>query len=351
MPDRSWSLSRRPRRAWTAVLRGTFVALALGLVLAVVACGESDSEGAGENESTALGEGRDIAGEEVLFIEPNNAGNVFDKPVMSGVEAAGTLTGLKTNFQFADTNQAKLRDLMRSGIARKVAGIVVSIPDGSLNDALCDARKAGIPVIAWNVNGATGAGRECVMAFLGQDFVTTGQVIGDRIIQDGPINEGDEVFCPVEFPESSYAAERAEGVNKALATVGTKCDVVGTTADLAEARTTMVQYLLGHRNTKAIIALGGTPSSVAEAAAKQANADDIVIGGFDLTPEIIKSIQNGSMIATVDQQPYSQGFFAVMQMAMFLKYGLYPSNMDTGGLGLVDRSTADFVESLVPDYR
>jgi ABC-type sugar transport system substrate-binding protein len=332
------------------------LAVAVLLAIGLAACGGKDSRSADKSNnsgdsSSALTGGNDIDGKKVLFLEPNNAGNVFDKPVMKAVDAAEALTGLDVNFQFADTNMAKLRDMVKTGIAQNVGGIIVSIPDGSLNEAICDAREAGIPVIAWNVNGTTGRGRDCVMAFIGQSFVTSGEVIGNRMIEEGVIKQGDEVFCPVEFPESSYAAERAAGVNNALEKMGTKCSVVGTTADLSRARTTMVQYLLGHRNTKAIISLGGTPNSVAEAAVKQARIGEVALGGFDLTPEIIESVQNGSMIATVDQQPYSQGFFSVMQMALLLKYGLYPSDMATGGRGLVDKSNVDLVASLVPDYR
>ena len=41
----------------------------------------------------------------------------------------------------------------------------------------------------------------------------------------------------------------------------------------------------------------------------------------------------------MDQQPYSQGFYAVdFSSALYLKYGLYPSEMNTGGKGLVDKS-------------
>jgi simple sugar transport system substrate-binding protein len=75
------------------------------------------------------------------------------------------------------------------------------------------------------------------------------------------------------------------------------------------------------------------------------------LGGFDLTPEIIKGIEDGTITATVDQQPYSQGYYSVAQLALFLKYGLYPSDMKTGGLGLVDKTNVDKVKALVGKIR
>ena len=64
----------------------------------------------------------------------------------------------------------------------------------------------------------------------------------------------------------------------------------------------------------------------------------IPAGGFDVSKEILDDIKNGRLIATVDQQPYSQGFYAVTQLALNLKYGLYPSEMDTGGVRPVDKT-------------
>ena len=322
------------------------------------ACGGDDTNKANDSGTAGSGKtpsgfkgGEEIAGKKVLFIHANDSGNVFDKPVIAGSDAAAALTGLKIETQFSENDSNKLRSIFQSGVAEKVDGIIVSVPDASLNEPICEARKAGIPVITWNVNGTTGEGRSCVMAFLGQDFVTTGAVIGQRMIDDGLIEQGDKVFCPVEYPNSDYAAQRASGVNKALATVGAKCDVVGIGADLAKARTTMAQYLLGHRDTNAIVSLGGTGTSMAKEAVDQSGVKDVAIGGFDLTPQVIDGIKDGAINATVDQQPYSQGFLAVMEMALYLKFGLFPSDVATGGTGLVDKSNVDFVSRLVPDYR
>lgn len=336
---------------------------AFSALIFLAACGGGNGEGTGSgtatagpkgsgSDSSALKDGADIAGKTVLFIHANDAGNTFDKPAVTGSEAAAAMTGLKLNTQFSNNSDAKLRSIFQGGVAEKVAGIIVSIPDASLNKPICEARKAGIPVFAWNIDGTTGAAKGCVMAYHGQDFVTTGNVIASRMVNDGLIKAGDRVFCPVEYPNFDYARERAAGANIALKKVGAKnCDVVGVGGDQAKARTTMVQYLLGHRDTGAVLSLGGTPNSVAEAAVKQAGLKDVGLGGFDLTPKIVEEIESGAMVATVDQQPYSQGFMSVMQMALYLKYGLFPSDIATGGTGMVDKSNVSVVKSLVPDYR
>ncbi|HEX9116742.1 MAG TPA: substrate-binding domain-containing protein, partial [Anaerolineae bacterium] len=119
---------------------------------------------------------------------------------------------------------------------------------------------------------------------------------------------------------------------------------------LADAQTKIAQYLLGHPDTKAIIGLGSVPLIVSPKAAAEAKMK-LPMGGFDLTPEIIKGIEDGTITATVDQQPYSQGYYSITQLALYLKYGLYPSDMKTGGLGLVDKSNVATVKALVGKIR
>jgi simple sugar transport system substrate-binding protein len=337
-------------------IRRGLVALAVGAlaVAAALGVGLSDSN-AGRSGATAtpglLSGGLNIAGKEVLFIHSSDTGNPFDVPVVSGSDAAAKLTGLKVNTQFSDGDATKLRNLFQSGLSRKVAGIITAVPDASLNKQLCDARRRGIPVIVWNINGSTGQGASCIMAYVGQDFRETGAVIAQRMVAAGKIKRGDHVFCPVEYPNFSYATERAAGVNSVLRKLGTKCNVLGVGVDEAQSRSKEAQYLLGHRNTKAVIGLGGPSLSAVLPAIKQAGLKNVAVGGFDLSPVIVQGIKDGQIIATIDQQPYSQGFMSVMQMALYLKYGLHPSSIPTGGTGMIDKSNVNLVSSLVPKYR
>jgi simple sugar transport system substrate-binding protein len=186
---------------------------------------------------------------------------------------------------------------------------------------------------------------------MGQSFVTAGKVIANYMVRHGYIKQGANVFCPVEDPTAAYAGQRAQGVNPVLASVGAHCDVLGVSDSDATARSRMVDYLLGHSNTTVIMALGGIPLANAPAVLKQVGRH-IPVAGFDVyDPRIIKGIQSGDIIATVDQQFYSQAFYAVMQLALYLKYGLYPSDMNTGGKGVVDRTNIGILAQLSGIYR
>jgi simple sugar transport system substrate-binding protein len=67
--------------------------------------------------------------------------------------------------------------------------------------------------------------------------------------------------------------------------------------------------------------------------------------GFDLSPETLRLIKAGHIRCTVDQQPYVQGFYPVIQLTLYLRYGIRPADMDAGS-AIIDRSTVDQVMRL-----
>ena len=310
----------------------------------------SSASASGVSANGTLSGGTDISGHTILFEIQSTPSDSFFVPVVNGAKAAAAISGLKLQIQYASGDDTTEVNQVNTAIASNVAGIAVSIPDAGLNKVVCDARSKGISVVAFNINGATGQGASCVQGFVGQDFVQSGALIAQTMINAGQIKAGDHVFCPVESPNQVYAVERYAGVKQALSAIGATCDELGTGNDYGPAKATMVSYLLGHRNTAAIIGLGHTPLDQAPPAIKQVGMN-IPIGGFDVTSDILSAIQSGTITATVDQQPYIQGFQSVMQLALYLKYGIAPANINTSTGALIDKTNVSKVVSLVPNYR
>lgn len=275
----------------------------------------------------------------------------FFVPVVNGAEEAAALFGVNLDIQYANNDPVQQNNLIEAAIANEVDGIAVSIQDDeAFDEVICAARDAGIAVVSFNVDDSEGADGNCRMAFMGQNFDATGYVIAQRMIAEHGIGEGDVVYTPVEVPEAVYASERYAGVQRALEEVGATGELVGTGFNLADVLTTHTQYLIGRPDVAAIIALGSAPLTTAPQAIAEVGMD-IPIGGFDLTEDILAGIADGTITATVDQQPYSQGFYAVTQLVQFVRYGLYPSDMDTGGIGLVDATNVENVTELVGEIR
>jgi simple sugar transport system substrate-binding protein len=339
----------RHRKTWV------FFIVAI-LMTSLAACGGGQPGGSGattsttSGSSTALSGGTNISGRTILFEIQSTPSDSFFVSVVNGAKAAAAIAGLKLQIQYASNDDTTEYTQVNTAMASNVAGIAVSIPDAGLNKVVCSARAQNIPVVAFNIDGATGQGASCVQAFVGQDFVHSGELIAQRMISLGQIKPGAHVFCPVETPTEVYAVERYAGVKQALQSIGATCEELGVGVDYGPAKSTMVSYLLGHPQTSAIIALGHTPLDQAPAAIKQANRN-IPIGGFDVTSDILQAIKSGTITATVDQQPYIQGFQSVMELALYMKYGISPSNINTSDGALIDKNNVDQVVSLVPNFR
>jgi simple sugar transport system substrate-binding protein len=265
--------------------------------------------------------------------------------IARGAEDAATLANIDLTEQNAGGDVSRQLELVENAIANKPAAMFLLFQDPSWNDAVCKAHDAGIKVYAYGVGpAADDPVADCVEAFVGQDFVEVGRIIGERLVDEVDIQAGDKVLCPVEEPTASYAVQRAEGVNQALKEVGTKCTMLETTGADEQALNAMNTWLGANRDVKAIVPLGGTPARNAVAAEDAVGVEAPIIG-FDTSPQVIDGIKSGRIIAIADQQPYVQGFQSVMQAALNLDFGVSPATLNSGGNALIDKSNVGDLEA------
>ena len=74
-------------------------------------------------------------------------------------------------------------------------------------------------------------------------------------------------------------------------------------------------------------------------------AGDYAAAGFDLSPETLRLIRKGVIRFTIDQQPYAQGFYPVVQLALYCRFGIKPSDIDAGA-ALINAGNCDSVMDL-----
>ncbi len=273
-------------------------------------------------------------------------GNPFWAKVVAGAEEAAANLGAKVTIQFANDDPVQQNQLVEAAIARGTTGIGLSINvDDAYDGIVASARAAGIPVVAFNVDDSQGAAGNARQAFVGQDFREAGYLIGQTVASAAGLGQGDKAVCPVEHPDAVYAVERYEGVARALAEVGAECEVLGTGGvSLEDTLTKLTQYLVGHAGVKAVVGLGGMPTEMAPKAIADAGLS-IPNGGFDLSEVIIRNVMDGQTLATVDQQPFYQGYMTVTQLYYANKYGLTPASINTGA-ALVEKGNAEQVLAL-----
>src|SRR6266571_1096211 len=175
---------RTPRRA----VMGVLCTILIGLL---AACGGGSTSTTNTTNTSGAGGGlsggTDISGKSILFEIQSSPSDSFFVPVVNGAKAAAAIAGLKLQIQYASNDDTTEVNQVNTALASNVAGVALSIPDAGLNKAVCDARAKGTPVVAFNIDGSTGAGAKCVMGFVGQDFVQSGALIAQKMIDAGQI--------------------------------------------------------------------------------------------------------------------------------------------------------------------
>ncbi len=293
----------------------------------------------------------DLAPVSVTFIQHCCSGATFFQPMQFGAEEAARLFQVDLTYVNADGDAARHAELIETAIAEGQDAVAptITVPD-ALDEAVQKAVDAGLIVIAQNIDDPDGADGNARQAFVGQDFHASGRIIGQRMIDEHGLGEGDHCLLPVEFPELTYAIERAEGVQLALDPAGITSEVIGTGTVDAEALTAISQALIANPDITCIVGLGTTPTTVAPDAAMEAGIDSIPNGGFDTNPKIMENIMNGVTTATMDQQPFWQGFLPVMFAAYAVRYGLTPPDIDTGN-NLIDMVNGQYALDWGGTYR
>ncbi len=294
---------------------------------------------------------QDLPPVKVTFIQHCCPGITFFQPMQFGAEEAARLFDVELTYVNAEGDAARHTNLIETAIAEGQDAVAptITVPD-ALDAAVQKAVDAGLVVIAQNIDDPEGASGNARQAFVGQDFIASGNIIGKRMIAEHGLSAGDHCLLPVEFPELTYAIERAQGVQSAFEPAGITTEIVGTGTTDSEALTIIAQSLIANPNIACIVGLGTTPTTVAPDSANEVGRSGIPIGGFDTNPKIMDNILNGVVTATMDQQPFWQGFLPVMFAAYAVRYGLTPPDIDTGN-NIIDASNGQLARDHGGTYR
>ena len=334
--------------------------LAVSMLLLGISCKVKATEEAGEVEETTeeageveeVEEVEEVAAAEVVadenysfvLVSHGGGGDVFWSVVQDGMNDAAAAFGVDAVMQYTKGDASLGVTYVDTAIASEADGIgVVISDDDSFDEIIQNAIDAGIPTISFNTDDTEGAEGNARQAFIGQDFTAAGYAIGKRMIEVIP--EGAKVLCPVEVAGANYAQTRYAGVKRALDEKNIESEMLDVGYEtLADVLSRIESYLQGHDDVDAIIGLGGMPTEMAPKAIEELNLEGIILGGFDVSEGINESIVNGSLVATVDQQPYVQGFLTVTQLYL-AALGHTPMDANTG-LAIIDKTNVHTVIEL-----
>ncbi len=262
-------------------------------------------------------------------------------PTQYGIADACSLLGCTWQWTGSQTSVAsEMVNAFNTAVAAKADAIAVSLVDlHAFNDPVKRAMDAGIPVFSYNAD-ATGNER---LAYIGQDLYAAGEALGRRIAD--LVGEG-TVAGFIATPGQLNIQPRLDGAKAAIKASGKNITLqeIATGPTVNEEVSRVNSYYVGHKDLKGMFAVdAGSTQAVAATMKKYGLAKQGVHGGgFDLLPNTLDGIHAGDLDFTIDQQPYLQGFYTVMEMAMFMYSGglTGPSEINTG-LKFVTKGNVD----------
>ncbi|KAA1378361.1 sugar ABC transporter substrate-binding protein [Aeromicrobium fastidiosum] len=244
-------------------------------------------------------------------------GDAFWDRVKSGAEQAGDDYGVKVEYS-SDADPAKQSQLIDGAVADKVDGIVVSManPDG-IEASVKKAVAAGVPVITIN-SGVDKFKDFGAITHIGQTETIAGQAVGEKLKAAGSKN----AICVIQEAGNVGLEERCKAVAETMGGKVENLQVDGTDDNAVSA--TITSKLQADTSIDTVVTLGGQYAIDAVSAVKDSGSK-AKVATFDLSEDVIKDIQAGTILFAVDQQPYVQGFLGVT--------GLYLKSINGNDIG------------------
>jgi ribose transport system substrate-binding protein len=251
-----------------------------------------------------------------LAFVTNNAANFWTIARAGTVQATKDVDNLTVDFVIpsqatAADQKSKIDDLLAKG----VDGIAMSPIDpanqvGMINDA---AKQA---LIFTQDSDAANSDRTC---YIGTDNKAAGRQAGAMVKQALP--NGGKIMVFVGKIDAQNAKDRFEGLKEALQGSNvTILDVKTDNTDTVKAKSNATDTIVTVPDIAGMVGLWSYNGPAIVNAVKDAGKiGQIKIVCFDEDPETLAGVKDGSIYATIVQQPFEFGRLAITNMAKYLR--------------------------------
>lgn len=268
----------------------------------------------------------------------------FFEPVKKGMNDAAEMMGVKCDFigtKGVDV-QSQAR-MVAQAVAEGYDGIALNIIDPeAFDDVIRDAIEKGVPVVGFNVDDNTTPNAR--LSSVNQQLYKAGQKLAEHLLPHVPQNA--HVLMTMHDEGVSALKDRLGGEQAVLKTKNVRWTTIVTGNDSVKGAEVIAKALKENPDIRIVLGTGQSDTEAAgRAIEKYFPHQGYWSAGFDLSPETLRLIQEGHIRCTVDQQPYIQGFYPVIQLALYLRYGIVPSDIDAGA-AIIDRSNVEQVIEL-----
>jgi simple sugar transport system substrate-binding protein len=257
----------------------------------------------------------------IAVVTHGQASSSFWGIVRNGVEAAGRQMDVLVDYRAPDIyNLERQRAMVDEAAASHPDGMVVSLPEPGIAPAVRRAVRQGIPVVTIN-SGSTAAKGLGALAHVGQPEARAGYDAGRRLLAAGVRH----ALCINQQPGNVGLDDRCRGLTRAMRAAGATSLVLGVD-DQDPTTTRRIENALTGGRIDGLLALNATTALQAiDAVRRSGRANEVRVGSFDLTPEVLQGVQSRRVLFAVDQQAYLQGYLPVVMLTQRARYGLFPA--------------------------
>ena len=265
-------------------------------LISAAGCGSSDKKDAG-----AASDSKKVT----IGFSVSTQNNPFFVTMADSVKAAAEKAGVQVKIVDAQNDPAKqandIADLLQGNIS---VLIVNPVDSAAISNSVISANNAKIPVITIDRSSDKGE----VAAHIASNNIKGGEMAAEYIISK--LGEGAPVAELEGIPGASATRERGQGFHNIADQKLKVLAKQNADFDRSKGLTVAENILQANEDVKAIFAQNDEMALGAVSAAEAANKQILIIG-FDGTDDGIKAINDGSMAATIAQQPDKMGEIGV----------------------------------------
>ncbi len=275
-------------------------------ILLLVGCAPAFSLEAPGGADEAVVENMEPA-EITVGLSVSTLSNPFFVSLEEGVNTLATENGTQVISVDAQDDSAKQTNDVDDLVQQGVDVILINpVDSAAIAPAVESANSAGIPVIM--VDRATDAGE--FVTLVASDNVAGGEMAGQYIVDQ--VGEGAKVLQLEGVPGASATNERGQGFENVAETSLNLVDSQSANFDRAEGLTVMENMLQANPDVEAVFAQNDEMALGAIEALQGAGLQgQVTVVSFDGTDGGLEAVENGTLAATIAQQPEEMGRLAL----------------------------------------
>jgi simple sugar transport system substrate-binding protein len=234
----------------------------------------------------------------------------FWSVVKRGAQDGAKAMGVSLRYTESNNDPQKQAQMIEAALSQNVDGLAVSAPNvDALRGALRKARAAGIPIVTLN-SGAEESASLGAFTHVGQTETIAGEGAGQQLKEAGVT----KLLCIIHEQGNLGLNQRCEGAKKGFGGNVINLQVKGT-ADVATTLTELQSRLEADNSIDGVLALN-PDIAIAARDAVQGAGSDAKVATFDLSGDVVRSIQDGRILFAVDQQQYEQGYLPIVFLTL-----------------------------------